>query len=87
MRYLPVPRPHLKGTNVKSHIVPLIGGPLCGESMTIDGIFLPNNLPMHYEGKFYIYLLQINPKENHTEVYYQYNNESVSPTMDLKHDS
>lgn len=61
----------------KNHIVPLIGGPLCGQSMTIEGIKLPNDLPMYYDGSFYFYDLIINPLENYTEIYYKYNNDSI----------
>lgn len=57
-----------------NHIVPLIGGPHCGESITLEGISLPNTLPMFFEKEFYIYNLKIEPKEEWTSVYYEYSN-------------
>lgn len=58
-----------------NHMVPLIGGPLCGESMTIQGTNLPNSLPMYYENKFYTYNLSIIEKSDYTEVFYEFSNE------------
>lgn len=58
-----------------NHMVPLIGGPLCGESMTIQGTNLPNSLPMYYENKFYTYNLNIIEKSNYTEIFYEFANE------------
>jgi hypothetical protein len=57
-----------------NHMIPLIGGPCCGESITLEGVSLPNRLPMFFEGQFYIYNLEIEPREDWTSVYYQYSN-------------
>lgn len=59
-----------------NHVVPLVAGPLCGEYISVNGISLPNELPMHYENKFYLYKLIVNQKENKTEVFYQYANQT-----------
>jgi hypothetical protein len=58
-----------------NHAVPLVGGPLCGESMTIDGCSLPKNLPMFYENKFYMYELNVDECENYVSVFYHFSNE------------
>jgi hypothetical protein len=59
-----------------NHMVPLVGGPLCGNSMTLEGASLPNSVPMYHEGKFYTYELIIEQKDYWTCVYYNYSNEN-----------
>lgn len=66
----------MDGPTEHNHIVPIVGGPLCGNSMTMEGISLPNSVPMFYEGKFYNYELTVEQKDYWTCVYYQYSNET-----------
>lgn len=58
-----------------NHAVPLIGGSLCGESVTMEGSSLPKNIPMFYENKFYNYHLSVFENEHSYEVFYQFTNE------------
>lgn len=59
-----------------NHMVPLVGGPLCGTSITLEGASLPHSLPMFHEGIFYIYKLTIEEREYSTSVFYEYANET-----------
>lgn len=58
-----------------NHIIPLVGGPLCGDSITLKGLSIPNSVPMFYQKKFYTYVLCIEYKNDWTDVYYKHNNE------------
>lgn len=60
--------------NQHDHVVPLIGGPLCGDSVTLSGKILPHTLPMIFERKLCYYSLVVNEKIDSTEVYYEYYN-------------
>jgi hypothetical protein len=57
-----------------NHAVPLMGGPLCGESMTIEGYSLPKNLPMFYDKHFYVYVLNVIENQDSFEVFYRFSN-------------
>jgi hypothetical protein len=61
-------------------IINLVGGPLCGESVTMEGNRVPNSIPMFSEGKFYTYNLIFNQEEDWTSIYYEYSNEVMEIT-------
>jgi hypothetical protein len=61
-------------------IISLVGGPLCGESVTMEGNRVPNSIPMFSEGKFYTYNLIFNQEEDWTSIYYEYSNEIMEIT-------
>lgn len=69
-----------------NHIVPLIGGPFCGQSISLEGVSLPHSLPMFLEGKFYMYALKIEEREAWTSVYYEYTNCIQDVFVSLKKD-
>jgi hypothetical protein len=56
-------------------IIPLVGGPLCGESLTMKDGRIPNSVPVFNKGKFYVYDLFLEQSEDWTTMYYQYSNE------------
>jgi hypothetical protein len=56
-------------------IIPLVGGPLCGNSITAKDGRIPSIVPMFYDKKFYNYRLIIEEGEFWTNIYYQYTNE------------
>jgi len=56
-------------------IIPLVGGPLCGESLTMKDGRIPNSVPVFNKGKFYVYNLFLEQSEDWTTMYYQYSNE------------
>jgi hypothetical protein len=58
-------------------IIPLVGGPLCGESLTMKDGRIPNSVPVFNKGKFYVYNLFLEQSEDWTTMYYQYSNEVV----------
>jgi hypothetical protein len=60
---------------VPNTIVSLLGGPLCGESVTMKGSRIPNSIPMFSEGRFYVYNLTIAEDEDWTTIHYEYSNE------------
>jgi hypothetical protein len=60
---------------IPNTVISLIGGPLCGESVTMKGNRTPNSIPMFSEGKFYTYNLILNQEEDWTSIYYEYSNE------------
>jgi len=55
-------------------IIPLVGGPLCGESLTMKDGRISNSIPVFNQGKFYIYNLFVEQTEDWTTVYYEYAN-------------
>lgn len=56
------------------HVVPLVGGPLCGDSVTLHGKILRHTIPMVFERKLYYYRLVVNELSESTEIYYEYYN-------------
>ena len=56
-------------------IISLVGGPLCGESLTMKDGRIPNSVPVSNKGKFYVYNLFIEQTEDWTTLYYEYGNE------------
>ena len=55
------------------HIIPLIGGPLCGDSVTLKGKTLYHTIPMVTDNKEIVYYnLVIKQYEDRTDVYYSY---------------
>jgi len=56
-------------------IISLVGGPLCGESLTMKDGRIPNSVPVFSKGKFYVYNLFIEQTEDWTTLYYEYGNE------------
>ena len=58
-------------------IIPLIGGPLCGESLTMKDGRISNSVPVFHNGKFYIYNLFVEQTQDWTTMYYEYSNEVV----------
>lgn len=67
--------------NDHDHAVPLVNGPLDGNSVTIKGVKLYNSLPMYFYGDFYIYELVIENYEDYSNVYYIYSNQNFKPTI------
>jgi hypothetical protein len=65
-------------------IIPLVGGPLCGESLTMKNGRIPNSVPVFNDGKFYVYSLFLQQNKDWTTLYYEYNNEvlEVCPKLD-----
>lgn len=61
----------------KNHdtIISLVGGPLCGESLTMKNGRIPNSVPIFNDGKFYVYNLYLEQTEDWTTLYYEYSNE------------
>ena len=59
-------------------MIPLNGGPYCGDSITMKNGRMPNNLPMYYEEKCYMYNLEIDQDENWTNINYKFSNEIVN---------
>jgi hypothetical protein len=61
----------------KNHdtIISLVGGPSCGESLTMKNGRIPNSVPIFNNGKFYVYNLYIEQTEDWTILYYEYGNE------------
>lgn len=57
-----------------NHVIPLVGGPRCGDSISTIGTYLLNTIPVPYEGICYVYELQIEQEEYGAHVYYKYNN-------------
>ena len=57
------------------HAIPLIGGPLCGESVTMKGCYVPKKIPLFHNDKFYNYELVVNEHEYSYEVFYEFTNE------------
>jgi hypothetical protein len=55
-----------------NYIVPLVGGPKCGESVSTIGSYLISTIPVPHEGVCYIYELQIEQGEYGASVYYKY---------------
>jgi len=55
-------------------IIPLVGGPLCGESLTMKDGRISNSVPVFNKGKFYIYNLFVEQTEDWTTMYYEYAN-------------
>lgn len=58
--------------NNHDHAVPIIGGPLCGQSITMQGHKLPKKIPMFYEGCFHEYQLIVVEQEYCWSVYYEF---------------
>ena len=58
-------------------MIPLIGGPLCGDSITMKKGRMPNVLPMYHENKCHIYDLIIKQSEHWTDIHYLYSNETI----------
>lgn len=58
-------------------MIPLIGGPFCGDSITMRQGRMPNVLPMYHENKCHIYDLIIEQSEDWTNIHYRYSNETI----------
>ena len=56
-------------------MISLVGGPLCGESLTMKGGRIPNSVPVFKDGKFYLYSLFLQQSEDWTNLHYEYSNE------------
>jgi hypothetical protein len=56
-------------------VIPLVGGPLCGNSLTTKDGRIPCLVPMFHDGKFHNYKLIIEQNEFWTNIQYQYTNE------------
>jgi hypothetical protein len=56
----------------------MVGGPLCGESLTMKDGRMPNSVPVFNEGKFYVYRLVMEQSEDWTNLHYQYSNEILA---------
>jgi len=55
-----------------THAVPIVGGPLDGDSATSDGSVLLKVLPMWHDGKFYEYELCVVENKYSYTVYYEF---------------
>jgi hypothetical protein len=64
---------------IKDHntMIPLVGGPSCGESLTMKGGRMPNIVPVFSNGKFYVYNLFLEQTEDWTTMYYEYSNKTM----------
>jgi hypothetical protein len=62
-------------------IISLVGGPLCGESLTMKDGRIPNSVPVFNKGKFYVYNLFIEQTEDWTTLYYEYSNEMLETNV------
>jgi hypothetical protein len=60
--------------------ISLIGGPLCGESLTMKDGRVPNSVPVFNNGKFYVYNLFLEQAEDWTTLHYKYANEVLEVT-------
>lgn len=67
-----------------NHVVPLVGGPLCGESMSIRGCRLPDRIPMHHDGRFYTYNLIVEQQDGWWKICYEFDGEVEKPNGFLK---
>jgi hypothetical protein len=65
-------------------IISLVGGPLCGNSLTAKDGRIPSVVPMFHEGKFYNYELIIEQGEFWTNIHYQYTNEVLEVNNTLE---
>jgi hypothetical protein len=67
-------------------IVPLVGGPLCGNSLTARDGRIPSSIPMFYEGRLYTYELIIEQGESWINIHYKYTNDilEVNNTSERK---
>lgn len=57
-----------------SYSIPLIGGPLCGDTMKLYGKTLPHTISIVFKHQLYYYSLIINELNQSTEVYYEFHN-------------
>jgi hypothetical protein len=64
-----------KMNNDHNTMISLVGGPLCGESLTMKGGRIPNSVPVFKDGKFYLYSLFLQQSEDWTTLHYEYSNE------------
>jgi hypothetical protein len=62
-------------------IISLVGGPLCGESLTMKDDRIPNSVPVFNKGKFYVYNLFLEQTEDWTTLYYKYGNEILETNV------
>ena len=62
-------------------IISLVGGPLCGESLTMKDDRVPNSVPVFNKGKFYVYNLFLEQTEDWTTLYYKYGNEILETNV------
>jgi len=69
-----------------NHVVPLVGGPKCGDSVSTIGAYLINTIPVLHEKVCYFYELQIEQGELGASVYYQYNNTKKEIKLRPKND-
>jgi hypothetical protein len=65
-------------------IISLVGGPLCGNSLTTKDGRIPSVVPMFHEGKFYNYELIIEQGEFWTNIHYQYTNDVIEISDKIK---
>ena len=59
-------------------LIPLVGGPVCGQSMQSSDGRLPNTFPVFFEDQFHQYSLVVEKGEDWTDVYYQSDNSKIS---------
>jgi hypothetical protein len=58
-------------------VISLVGGPLCGTSLTMKEGRLPNSVPVFNNGKFYVYNLFLEQGKDWTTLHYEYSNEII----------
>jgi hypothetical protein len=63
--------------NEHNTVIPLIGGPLDGESITMMDGRLPNDVPLFFEKEFYHYRLFVEQSDDWTNIMYKYANQKV----------
>ncbi len=65
-------------------IIPINGGPLCGESLTAKDGRIPNSVPLFFENKFYLYDLFIESSGDWTNISYEYSNQTMEINEDRR---
>jgi len=64
--------------------IPINGGPLCGESLTVKDGRIPNFVPLFFDNKFYMYELVVEQSEDWTNIQYKYSNEVLGVNIDKR---
>jgi hypothetical protein len=65
----------MRQNNNHNIAIPLVGGPLDGESVTMMDGRLPKEVPLFFEKEFYKYSLVIESSEDWTNIMYRYTNQ------------
>ena len=55
--------------------IPLVGGPFCGECLTMRDGCLTNKVPLYHEYKFHVYELVLEQFNNWTRISYKFTGE------------